>query len=79
MIEGRDPIGAAERHAQGNGYIAQRFLVEVAERLLRGVKSFDQPARVISEPAHSGIDQTPAFVCTGRGRFGEVRRHPWPL
>ena len=43
VIERRDAIGAAQRHPQRDGHVAQRLFVQIAEGFLHGVQSLDQP------------------------------------
>jgi len=41
VVEGGDTVGLAERDAERFGDEAERRLVEIAERFLNGVESFD--------------------------------------
>ena len=72
VIEGRDAVSAAQRHAQRHGYIAQRLGVEISERFLHGVQRLNQSALMLALAPYGGVDQLPALVLIWRSWLGKV-------
>lgn len=75
VIEGGDSVGLAERDAKRFCDEAERGLVEIAEGLLNGVKSFDECVARKTMPPHGAIDDAPAFVVGRERGFFQGKGH----